>query len=64
MGYVYALIVEMPGSGTEVEVYGTTSDRAALEQEGHLLCDGSAGWSFVVVPWPLPAMQPAEFGSM
>lgn len=60
----YALIVVTPeagGPGTyPVDVYGLSTDKKELESGGHLLCDGSSDWSFVVVPWPLPDMRPVE----
>lgn len=60
----YALIVVTPEAGGPgsypVNVYGTSTNREQLEEDGHLLCDGSSGWTFVVVTWPLPEMQPME----
>jgi hypothetical protein len=57
----YALIVVSPealGPGSyPVDVYGPSTDRQDLEEGGHLLCDGSSGWTFVVVTWPLPEIQ-------
>lgn len=64
MGTEYALIVYMPesqGPGSKpVNVYGSVSDFDTLEAMGHLLCDGSSGWTFIVVPWPLPEIEPAK----
>jgi len=63
----YALIVVTPesdGPGSyPVAVYGPDT-KESLTNAGHLLCDGSSGWTFVVVTWPLPEMQPAIFGSI